>query len=191
METKAMEKAEFEKRFLNLVYQTDVVITAPNIAYHLGIGIEEAQEQLLSLELNGVLQQETDDDGNATYVMPNRPDPGSMPSAAAQLPAATGEDGQPPAAHSSNPADAPPAPIYAKSGAKGKNVNGLVFNCVVPGLGSLICGDKMGGAMIGLFIVGIVMILAIGLSWSSLLGLLPIFVAYLWSIVAGVGLLSK
>ena len=189
METKAMEKAEFEKRFLNLVYQTDVVITAPNIAYHLGIGIEESQEQLLSLELNGVLQQESDDDGNYTYVMPNRPDPGSMPSTAAQLPAATGDGGRPPV--SNNPADAPAAPNYAKAGAKGKNINGLVLNCVIPGLGSLICGDKMGGAMLGLFILGIVMIFAIGLSFSSLLGLLPIFTAYLWSIVAGVGLLSE
>ena len=184
-----MEKSEFEKRFLNLVYQTDVVITAPNIAYHLGIGIEEAQEQLLGLELNGVLQQETDDDGNATYVMPNRPDPGSMPSAAAQLPAASGDGGQPPV--SNNPADAPAAPIYAKAGAKGKNVNGLVLNCVVPGLGSLICGQKIGGAMLGLFILGIVLILAIGLSFTSLVGLVPIFAAYLWSIMAGVGLLSE
>ena len=186
---KAMEKAEFEKRFLNLVYQTDVVITAPNIAYHLSIGIEEAQEQLLSLELNSVIQQESDDDGNTTYVMPNRPDPGSMPSAG-HLPSATG-DGPAPPTGSYNPADLPPAPIYAKSGAKGKNINGLVLNCVIPGLGSLICGNKMGGAMLGLFILGIVLILSLGISFSSLVGLIPIFASYVWSIVAGVGLLSE
>ncbi len=186
-----MEKAEFEKRFLNLVYQTDVQITAPNIAYHLGIGIEEAQEHLLSLELNSVIQQETDDDGTTTYVLPNRPDPGSMP-IPNQLPAAGSTDGAPPQSVGGyNPADAPPAPVYAKSGAKGKNINGLVLNCVIPGLGSLICGNKIGGAMLGLFILGIVMVISFGLSFSSLLGLIPIFAAYLWSIMAGVGLLSQ
>lgn len=185
-----MEKIEFEKRFLALVNKTDVVITAPNVAYHLSIGIEEAQEHLLSLELNGVLRQATDRANATYYVMDNRAAPGTQP---AQLEASPGDEGgdrQKPGVY--NPADLPPAPIYStpdSAPARGRSVNGLVLNVLVPGVGSLVCGRPIGIAMLGLVILGIVFFFLLP-GWSKLLGILPIVAAWIWSIVAGVGLLD-
>lgn len=187
-ETKALEKVEFEKRFLSLVYKTDVVITAPNIAYHLGLPIEETQEHLLELELNGTIQQSTDAEGNTYYMMPNRPAPGTL---RARLDAEAGEEGGGGAAPGvMNPADAPAAPIYKGAPAKGKNINGLVLNVVFPGVGSLVCGKMIGLAMLGLLVLGFVLFF-LPIGFGRLLGLLPIVGAWIWSIVAGVGLLNE
>ena len=184
--TKALEKTDFEKRFLSLVYQSDVVITAPNIAYHLNEPIEQVQEQLLSLELNGVIQQQMDDQGNTHYTMANRPAPGTR-----RLGAEAGdEDDLPP--KSNNPADAPAAPTYSKPGAKARNVNGLVLNVILPGLGSLVCGRKAGLAMMGLVLLGLVFFfLPLDLGLLRLGGVIPIIAGWIWSIAAGVGLLSE
>jgi hypothetical protein len=182
----ALQKAEFEKRFLNLVYQTDVVITPTNVAYHLQIPIEEAQEQLIALELNGTLQQATDGQGNPYYLMPNRPPPGTMPVGGA--PQAQGGSTTPPGVY--NPAALPAAPIHSNPGARGMNINGLVLNVVVPGAGSIVCGKMIGLAMLGLAILGIVLLFVLS-GWSKLAALIPVAVAYLWSIVAGVQLLNQ
>lgn len=184
-----MEKADFDKRFLALVNQTNVVITAANIAYHLEIPIEEAQEHLLSLELNGVLQQQEDDQGNTFYAMPNRPAPGTLP---AQLSSGDG-GGQgpagsaPPGVH--NPAEQPPAPIYSgpqTAPIGGKAINQLVLNIVFPGFGSLVTGNMIGLAMMGLVLLGIVFFFVLG-GWSKLLGILPIVIAWIWSFFHGLG----
>lgn len=186
-----MDKTEFEKRFLALVNKTDVVITAPNVAYHLGVGIEEAQEHLLSLELNGVLRQVTDRAGGTYYAMDNRAAPGTQP---AQLDASPGDEGgdrQKPGVY--NPADLPPAPIYStpnSAPARGRNVNGLVLNVLFPGVGSLVCGHPIGLAMLGLLVLGIVFFFILP-GFSKLLGILPIVASWLWSIIAGVGLLDQ
>jgi hypothetical protein len=187
--TVAMDKAEFEKRFLALVNQTNIVITAANVAYHLEVPIEEAEDQLLGLELNGVIQQQTDENGNAHYVMPNRGAPGTLP---VQLRTEQGGEGgatgQPMGVH--NPADIPSAPIYSNPPAKGRNVNGLVLNVVAPGVGSLVCGRMVGLGMLGLLLLGIVMFF-LPLGFGRLLGVLPIAASWIWSIVAGVGLLNE
>ncbi len=182
-----MEKAEFEKRFLALVYQTNVMITAPNVAYHLSIPIEEAQEHLIALELNGTLQQQTDAQGNSYYMMPNRPAPGTMP-AGGQLGTQTGGGGGPPGTF--NPGELPSVPIYDSPPAKGMNVNGLVLNVVFPGVGSVVCGRPIGFAMMALVLLGIVLFF-VPLGFGRLFGLLPIAAAWLWSIVAGVQLLGE
>jgi hypothetical protein len=187
--TATMEKAEFEKRFLALVAQTNIVITAANIAYHLEVPIEEAQDQLLGLELNGVIQQQTDENGNTHYVMPNRPAPGTLP--VHLRTEQRGEGGQAgPTPGIQNPADLPAAPIYHSPGAKGRNVNGLVLNVVLPGVGSLVCGRMAGLGMLGLLLLGIVMFF-LPLGFGRLLGILPIVASWIWSIVAGVGLLNE
>jgi len=185
--TTALEKAEFEKRFLSLVYQTDVVITAPNIAYHLNIPIEEAQDQLLTLELNGTLQQATDTTGNTYYMMPNRPAPGTMQHGQQTEGGTTGNRGP---TGAQNPADFPSAPMYSNAPARGKNINGLVLNVVIPGVGSLVCGRTIGLAMMALVLLGIVMFF-LPLGFGRLVGIIPIFAGWIWSIVAGVGLLSE
>ena len=184
-----MDKAEFEKKFLGLVYQTNVVITAPNIAYHLGIPIEETQDQLLALELTGTIQQATDPQGNSYYVMPNRPAPGTMP-AGGQPGTQTGGIGAPPGAY--NPADLPSVPMYATPAARGMSVNGLVLNVIVPGLGSVICGRMIGLAMMALVLLGLIMFfMPLGFFGRILLGALPIIAAWIWSIIAGVQLLNQ
>lgn len=180
-----MEKAEFEKRFLALVYQTDVVITAPNIAYHLSLPIEEIQEHLLSLELNGTLQQSTDTQGNTYYVMPNRPAPGTLPAGGG-----TEQAGGAPPPGVKNPADMAAVPLYSNPGAKGANVNGMVLNIIFPGVGSLVAGHKIGLAMLGLVILGILLFF-MPLGWGRLIGILPIIGGWIWSILAGVALLGE
>jgi hypothetical protein len=183
----AMQKAEFEKRFLALVNQTDMVITAPNIAYHLSIPIEEVQEQLLNLELNGTLQQASDTQGNTYYIMPNRAAPGTMP-VGDRLNSEPGKNDPPPGVY--NPGAMPSMPIYSNPGAKGKNVNGLVLNVIVPGVGSLVCGHKIGFAMLGLVLLGILLFF-MPLGWGRLLGLFPIAGSWIWSILEGWKLLSE
>lgn len=185
--TTAMEKTEFEKRFLSLVYQTNVVITAPNIAYQLNIPIEEAQDQLLTLELNGTIQQATDDSGNTYYMMPNRPAPGTMPQHG-QTAEPSQTSGGPPGVQ--NPAEIPSAPIYSNPPAKGMNINGLVLNVVLPGVGSMVCGRMIGLAMLALVLLGIILFF-LPLGFGRLIGILPIIGGWIWSIVAGVGLLSE
>jgi hypothetical protein len=185
-----LQKAEFEKRFLSLVYQTNTLITAPNIAYHLKISIDEAQDHLLDLELNGTIQQQTDEEGNSFYLMPNRPTAGTLP---AQI--ADGEDGPdaqpgggPPGI--TNPADIRSAPIYSNPPAKAKNVNGLVLNVIFPGVGSLVCGRMVGLAMLGMVLLGLIMFF-LPIGFGRLAGVLPIIAGWIWSIIAGVKLMSE
>ena len=186
MET-AMERAEFEKKFLTLVNQTDVVITAPNIAYHLSIPIEEAQDHLLALELNGTLQEAMDAQGNSYYMMPNRPAPGMLP-ALSTLQNEPNAGALQPGVH--NPADLRAAPIYSKPGAPGMNINGMVLNAILPGVGSLMCGHKNGLAMMSLLVLGII-VFFLPLGFGRLLGLLPIAIGWIWSIAAGLSLLNE
>ncbi|MCK5798236.1 MAG: hypothetical protein KAI47_13680 [Deltaproteobacteria bacterium] len=189
-----MEKAEFDKRFLTLVNQTSVAISAPNIAYHLDMPIEEAQEQLLDMELNGVIVQAVDDQGNTTYSMPNRAAPGTLPQHQLKEQAAS-DDGTAPrqATGVQNPADLPPAPVLSGGSyapAAGKSINGLVFNIIFPGLGSLIAGNMMGLAIMGVFFLGILSFFVMP-GFTKILGVLPLLGAWIWSIVAGVQLLNK
>ncbi len=182
-----MDKTEFEKRFLALVYQTNVVITAPNIAYHLSIPIEEAQEHLIAMELTGTIQQATDPQGATYYTMPNRPPPGTMPAGGAMGAQAAGSGG-PPGVH--DPASLPSVPMSSNPPAKGMSVNGLVLNVIVPGLGSVVCGKMIGVAMMLLALFGLILFF-MPLGFGRLIGFLPIIGAWIWSIIAGVQLLSN
>lgn len=190
-----MEKTEFEQKFLKLINESTTVITAPNVAYSLNIPIDEAQEHLLSLELNGTLTQSTDDQGNAHYLMPNRPSPGAL--VAVNRGGDAAEDGAAPRSQAApglvNPADIPAAPVYSGAGTapvKGKNVNGLVLNVAVPGLGSIVCGRPVGFAIMGVLLSALLLVFFLP-GWSKLWALLPTLVSWIWSIIAGVGLLNE
>jgi hypothetical protein len=182
-----MDKAEFDKKFLTLVNQTDVIITAPNIAYHLSIPIEEAQEHLLSMELSGVLQQAEDPQGNNYYILPNRAAPGTMPNPGG-VQGQPGGAGSPPGVY--NPSQLPAMPVLSSPGAKGMNINGMVLNIIIPGVGSLVCGRKNGLAMLGLVLLGIILFF-LPLGWGRLIGLFPIIAGWIWSIIAGIALLNE
>ena len=187
-----MDKAEFDKRFLAMVAQSNVPITGANVAYHLDIPIEEAQEHLLSLELSGTLSQQVDKEGDSVYVMPNRPQGGSMAVMATQS-----GDQQPPKVQ--NPANVAAAPVFHASrpqgpgvsgAAKSNSVNGLVLNAIVPGLGSLICGKMIGLAMMGLVLLGLILLFVLP-GFSKLTAVLPVAIAWVWSLIAGIALLNE
>ena len=182
VKTAALEKADFEKRFLALIYQSEVLITPANVAYHLDIPIEETQDQLLSLELNGVIQQEIDDEGNTHYVMPNRPAPGTR-----RL-GAEGSDA-PDLNKSNNPADIPTAATLVSPGVPAKNIYGMILNFIIPGVGSLVAGKMVGAAMLGLVLLGALMLILLPWKWGLLLGVAPMGIGFLWSWIAGVMLM--
>jgi hypothetical protein len=62
-----MDAAEFEQNILKLAFETDVRITTASVAYYLGIPSEEAQPMLDDLLEQGVLELESDRDGNLYY----------------------------------------------------------------------------------------------------------------------------
>jgi TM2 domain-containing membrane protein YozV len=61
-----------EHRLLDLAYTTDIVITAPVLAYYTPCSIEDAERVLDRLVAENRLHLEVDDEGNVTYVVPNR-----------------------------------------------------------------------------------------------------------------------
>src|SRR5690606_29376467 len=135
----SMKTAEFEQRFLRLINERSFKITAANVAYQLELSIDEVQEHLLALELNGTLIQRTDEQGGSYWEMPHRPQPGTLlaPATIEQRARRSLESGHPPEQLKS-------APIYATSAsapARGRSINGMVLNALLPGLGSLICGQ--------------------------------------------------
>ena len=66
------DPAVIEHRLLDLAYTTDSVITAPLLAYYAPCSIEDAERVLDRLVAESRLRLEVDDDGNVTYVVPNR-----------------------------------------------------------------------------------------------------------------------
>lgn len=175
-----MDASEFERDFLKLVHETDVVITPANIAYHLKIPIQDAQEQLLALELNGVLREVVDADGISTFVMPNRARTQSVPATLDDL------------ARSSR-AYATDLVEYRESvhsPLSGRALNGLVMNLIVPGTGSLLCGKKSGAWLLGGVALGISLLLLLP-GWSRIVGLVPLLGSWVVSAIQGVQLLIE
>ena len=66
------DPAVIEHRLLDLAYTTDSVITAPLLAYYTPCSIQDADRVLDSLVSQDRLRMDIDDDGNVTYVVPNR-----------------------------------------------------------------------------------------------------------------------
>lgn len=66
------DPAVIEHRLLDLAYTTDSVITAPLLAYYAPCSIEDAERVLDRLVAENRLRLEVDDDGNVSYVVPNR-----------------------------------------------------------------------------------------------------------------------
>lgn len=65
-----MNAREFEKRLLDLVFQTDLRITPHLVAYRLDIPFQEAREQLDRMAKQGVINLEMDEAGNVHYEVP-------------------------------------------------------------------------------------------------------------------------
>ncbi len=62
-----MDVAEFEQNILKLAFETDVRITTASVAYYLGVPSEEARPMLDELLEQGVLELESDREGNLYY----------------------------------------------------------------------------------------------------------------------------
>jgi hypothetical protein len=69
-----MDVQEFEQAILRLAFETDARITTASVAYYLGIPSRKANELLNALLEEGVLELDSDQDGNLYYRVPNQPE---------------------------------------------------------------------------------------------------------------------
>jgi hypothetical protein len=86
-----MRESEFEKRFLEFVYRTDIAITPSALAYFAEIPIAEAEEHLKKLVAKDIVKLDFSPSGELVYSFPNRqplgpPVPGMSPLAANERP---------------------------------------------------------------------------------------------------------
>ncbi|WP_230467157.1 hypothetical protein [Lujinxingia vulgaris] len=66
-----MEVQRFEQAILKMAFETDARITTASVAYYLGIPSREANRLLNQLLEEGVLELDSDADGNLYYQVPN------------------------------------------------------------------------------------------------------------------------
>lgn len=67
-----MKESEFERRFLEFVYRTDIGITPSALAYYVDITIAEADEHLKKLVAKDVVKLDFSANGDLSYTFPNR-----------------------------------------------------------------------------------------------------------------------
>jgi hypothetical protein len=67
-----MKETEFERRFLEFVYRTDIAITPSALAYYADIPIAEAEEHLKKLIAKDVVKMDFSPSGDITYTFPGR-----------------------------------------------------------------------------------------------------------------------
>jgi hypothetical protein len=67
-----MKESEFERRFLEFVYRTDIAITPSALAYYAEIPIAEAEEHLKKLIAKDVVKMDFSANGDLVYTFPNR-----------------------------------------------------------------------------------------------------------------------
>ena len=73
-----MEVQQFEQAILKMAFETDAKITTASVAYYLGIPARKANELLEALLAEGVLELDSDGEGNLYYFIPNQGDPASL-----------------------------------------------------------------------------------------------------------------
>ena len=66
-----MQLQQFEQEILRLAFETDSRITTASVAYYLGIPSRDANQMLNALLAEGVLELDSDADGNLFYSVPN------------------------------------------------------------------------------------------------------------------------
>ncbi len=67
-----MEVQQFEQAILKMAFETDAKITTASVAYYLGIPSRKANDLLNTLLEQGVLELDSDDEGNLFYFLPNQ-----------------------------------------------------------------------------------------------------------------------
>jgi len=68
-----MKESEFERRFLEFVYRTDLAISPSALAYYVDVPIAEAEEHLKKLVAKDVVKMDfSATSGDLSYTFPNR-----------------------------------------------------------------------------------------------------------------------
>lgn len=67
-----MEYRVFEQRLLDTIFTTDLPLNPATIAFLYKVGVQEASDLLQQAAVAGLLNIESDDEGNILYVYPNR-----------------------------------------------------------------------------------------------------------------------
>jgi len=67
-----MKESEFERRFLEFVYRTDLAITPGALAYYSDVPIAEATSHLEKLVAKEVVRLDVSSNGDLVYTFPNR-----------------------------------------------------------------------------------------------------------------------
>ncbi len=67
-----MEYRDFEQRLLGTIFTTDVPINPATVAFLYKVTVQEASDLLQQAAVHGLLNIESDDEGNILYVFPNR-----------------------------------------------------------------------------------------------------------------------
>ncbi len=70
-----MDANTFERKLLEMVFETDLPLERGRVAHQLSIPLEEADSQLDALCSRGIIELDSDEHGNLFYVYPNRPPP--------------------------------------------------------------------------------------------------------------------
>lgn len=68
----SMNVQQFEQEILKLAFETNARITAASVAYYLGLPSREANRMLNELLQQGVIELDSDDDGNLFYRVPEQ-----------------------------------------------------------------------------------------------------------------------
>lgn len=68
-----MDVSQFEQAILKLAFETDARITTASVAYYLGLPSRRCNELLNQLLSEGVLELDSDPEGNLYYRVPNKP----------------------------------------------------------------------------------------------------------------------
>lgn len=68
-----MDVSQFEQAILRLAFETDARITTASVAYYLGLPSRRCNELLNALLAEGVLELDSDPEGNLYYRVPNKP----------------------------------------------------------------------------------------------------------------------
>lgn len=114
------DRRVIEHRLLELVYTTDVPITAPALAYYAPCSLENAQRVIDDMVAHDRLHMEVGEDGAITYLFPHRhrlaPRTELVPTGA-------------------------PVPIAIRGGRKASPVLAACLSLVVPGAGQLYTGS--------------------------------------------------
>src|SRR5262245_5141685 len=67
-----MEYRAFEQRLLDTIFTTDLPLNPATVAFLYKVSVQEASDLLQQAAIAGLLNIESDDEGNILYVYPNR-----------------------------------------------------------------------------------------------------------------------